>query len=216
LLTRGLDALALPYLRKAAEIEPNSRDILTLKAIAEIGVGRREDAEASLAHVTGLVGATENDKQQLEQIRSGAELNDIRKSVLLRKIGVGDPDLNAHPLAEQAKAAVHMTKSLYDRDPSNMDLAFVLGYARYAAGQLAQAKPLLDALVVANPANDIAWTLLGLIARKSNDPDNEIAMYIKAIEADPHSVLALTNLASRTMDDDAHRARGYLATALVH
>jgi hypothetical protein len=27
-------------------------------------------------------------------------------------------------------------------------------------------------------------------------------------------VLALTNLASRTMDDDAHRARGYLATAL--
>ena len=106
-------------------------------------------------------------------------------------------------------------KSLYDRDPSNMELAFALGYARSdAAGQLAQAKPLLDAVVVANPANDIAWTLLGLIARKSDDPDNEIAMYKKAIEADPHSVLALTNLASRTMDDDAHRARGYLATAL--
>ena len=40
LTSRGLDALALPYLHRAADMEPGSRDILAIKAIAEIGVGK--------------------------------------------------------------------------------------------------------------------------------------------------------------------------------
>jgi hypothetical protein len=93
-------------------------------------------------------------------------------------------------------------------------VGYHLAYARYVAGHLTQAKPLLDAVVAADPGKDEAWTILGLIAKKTGDLDGEVAMYRRAIEANPRSALALVNLASRAMLEDAVKARNYLKTAI--
>jgi tetratricopeptide (TPR) repeat protein len=93
-------------------------------------------------------------------------------------------------------------------------VGYHLAYTRYVAGHLTQAKPLLDAVVVADPGKDEAWTILGLIAKKTGDLDGEVAMYRRAIEANPRSALALVNLASRAMLEDAVKARNYLKTAI--
>jgi Flp pilus assembly protein TadD len=128
LSSRGLDSLALPYLRRATELAPDSRDILSLKALAEIRVGKREEAIASLTRAVGFVNATDSDRAWLSTLREGADLKALRKEAVLRKIGFGDPDLARHTPAEQAKAAVHLLKAVYDRDPADMSAAYHLAY----------------------------------------------------------------------------------------
>ncbi|MCP3404074.1 tetratricopeptide repeat protein [Bradyrhizobium sp. CCGB01] len=214
LSSRGLDSLALPYLQKASELAPDSRDVLSLKALAEIGAGKREAAIRSLALAVDLPNATRSDRERLSALQEGEDLRALRKQAILRKIGFGDPDLARHPPTEQAKAAVHLLKAVHDRDLADISAAYHLAYARYVAGQLSQAKPLLDSVVAADPDKDEAWTILGLIAKKTGDPDGELAMYRKAIEANPRSALALMNFASRTMHEDVVRARNYLQTAI--
>ena len=215
LTSRGLDALALPYLKRASEIEPNSRDIFALRAVAEIGVGNREAALSSLTRAAVLPNATDGDRQWIEDIQNESDLKEMRKRVLLAKIHDGDPDLTDHPPVEQARAAAYVLKSIYDRNPGDMGVAYGLAYARYCSGQLVQAKPLLDSVVANQPDNSEAWTLLGLIAKKTDNPEVEIAMYRQALAADPRCVLANVNLASRVMDEDARLARGYLEIALA-
>jgi len=214
LSSKGLDSLALPYLRRASDLAQESRDILSLKAWAEIGLGKRDEAIQSLSRAVNLANATDTDRETLAALQDGGDLKDIRKKAVLRKIGFGDPDLAQHPPAEQAKAAIHLLKAVYDRDPADVSIAYPLAYARYVAGQLTKAKPLLHAVVAADPSKDEAWTILGLIAKKTGDPDGELAMYRKAIETNPRSALALMNFASRTMHEDAVKARNYLETAI--
>ena len=214
LTSKSLDALALPYLTRASELITDSRDIWSLRAVAEIGLGKREAAFQSLSKAASLPGAQEADRINLDKVQSGSDIKELRRSMLMSKIGLGDPDLDQHPPAEQAKAAAYVLKILHDREPTDMGLASSLGYARYVAGQLDRARIVLDAVVASKPSDDTAWTILGLIAKKSADADGEITMYRRAIEANPRSALALVNLASRIMVDKPEIARSYLDTAL--
>ena len=214
LTSRGLDALALPYLHRAADMEPGSRDILAIKAIAEIGVGKREQAVETLRRAANCESATEQDRQHLEQIESGTDLRVLRRDLVLRKIGPNDPELVAYSAAEQHKVAVYFLKTLHDRNPADMKIAYHLGYARYCLGQLDLAKPLLDAVVADDPSHADALTILGLIARKTDKPAVEMDMYSRAIAADPKSVLARVNLASRVMDENPFLARRHLDDAI--
>ena len=214
LTSKALDALALPYLTRASELVPNSRDIWSLRAVAEIGLGKREAAFQSLSKAASLPGAHDADRINLNEVQSGADLKELRRSMLMSKIGLGDPDLDQHPPAEQAKAAAYVLKTLLDREPTDMGLASSLGYARYVAGQFDRARLVLETVVASKPSDDTAWTILGLIAKKSGDADGEITMYRRAIEANPRSALALMNLASRIMVDKPETARSYLETAL--
>lgn len=214
LASKSLDVLALPYLTRASELVADSRDIWSLRAVTEIGLGKREAAFQSLSKAASLPGAQEADRINLEKIQSGGELKELRRSMLMSKIGLGDPDLDRHPPAEQAKAAAYVLKILLDREPTNMGIASSLGYARYCAGQLDRAKLILEAVVASTPSDDTAWTILGLIAKKSDDADGEVTMYLRAIEANPRSALASMNLASRIMADEPEIARSYLDVAL--
>lgn len=215
LLSRDLDSFAISYLRKAVELVPNSRDALTLAAIAEIGVGNRANAIKWLAAAVEQPNATENDRSILGELQKGADLKPIRKRQVLQKIGLDDPDLQAHPDVEKAKAAVYILNAAYAREPSDMKVAEALATARYMAGQLERAKPLFDAVVAADPNNASAWTILGLIAKKTSKPDVEIEMYQNAISADPTYSLALVNLAHRLSETDPYAARPLLESALA-
>jgi tetratricopeptide (TPR) repeat protein len=161
-----------------------------------------------------LPGATAQDRRRLEEVQSGADLKTLRRDILLTKIGPSDPELIDYSPNEQCKVAVYSLRAMYNLHPADAEITYALGHARYCAGQLDLAKPLLETVVANNPAHADALTILGLIARKSDKPDVDIEMYRRAIEADPQSALALVNLASRVMDEDPHRARQYLNTAL--
>lgn len=214
LASKALDALALPYLTRASELVTDSRDIWSLRAVAEIGLGKREAALQSLTKAASLPGAQDADQINLDKVKSGSDLKELRRSMLMSKIGLGDPDLDRDPPEEQAKAAAYVLRILLDREPTDMGIASSLGYAWYCAGQFDRARLILETVVASRPADDTAWTILGLISKRSGDADGEITMYRRAIEANPRSGLALMNLASRIMAEQPEIARRYLETAL--
>jgi tetratricopeptide (TPR) repeat protein len=216
LISRNLDALALPYLSRATDIAPSWRDISTLKALAEIGIGNRDAAIRSLMLATTSPAATDNDRKLLAALRDGEDLKELRKNQLLQKKSASTiPSCLPYSVTEQCQAAIAFLKPLYERNPGDWGITEALAQARYSAGQLDRAKPLLDAIVGADPANARAWTMFGLIARKSKQPDIEIAMYPNALAVDPTHSLALVNLASRLMEEDPHAGKPLLDTALA-
>ena len=133
---------------------------------------------------------------------------------MLRKIGPNDPEFVAYSAAEQHKVAVYFLKTLHDRNPADMKIAYHLGYARYCLGQLDLAKPLLDAVVADDPSHADALTILGLIARKTDKPAVEMDMYSRAIAADPKSVLARVNLGVARDGRNPFLARRHLDDAI--
>ncbi|MCK1328625.1 hypothetical protein IVB57_09500 [Bradyrhizobium sp. CW9] len=212
---KGLDAVALPHIERAASIVPNSRDILSLKALIHMGMGDAGSAISAYEVAVSLPGATDGDRGTLAQLKSGQDPRMLRKGTLIRKVGLEDPDLATYPSTEQALVGVHVAKQVYDLYPDDLKAAEALAYARYCAGQMDKAKPLLHSIVGAKPKNAPMWTILGLIEKKTGNPDGEVAMYQKALEADPDHVLALVNMASRIQDaGEAHKARPLLERAL--
>jgi tetratricopeptide (TPR) repeat protein len=177
-------------------------------------MGDAAGAIAALEIATTLPNATDGDRNALAALRSGQDPRALRKQMVLRKIGLEDPEIAAYPSAERALVAVHVAKQIYDLDPKDLTAAEALGYARYCANQLDHAKPLILSVVVADPKKAHMWTLLGLIEKKTGNPAGEIEMYRKALEADPNHLLALVNLASRIQDEDPHAARPLLERAL--
>jgi len=212
---RGLDAVALPYIERASELVPDSRDVLSLKALVQMGIGDAAQPIASFARACEQPNATNVDRETLDRLKRGDKPSSVRKSIFLRKIGLDDPDLAHHPLPEQALAAAHILKPLNDADPANGDVAYGLAYARYSAGQLDRARLLLQPLVADHPEHADAWTMLGLIAKKSNDADRGMQCYERALAANPDHILALVNSASRLSDaGDPFTARARLQHAL--
>ena len=215
LIYRGLDSMALPYLRRATELAPDSRDILVLKALAEIGTGKREDAIASVMAAAALPDVTDGDRKLLAELQTGSDLRALRKGQLLRKISPTDPETRIQSAIEQAKVAAHVLKSIYESDPTDMECAYAFAYAQYCSGRIDRAKPIFDAVVASDAKNAEALAILGLIAKKSGNPELEVEYYRRALEADPDHPLSLTNLAAATMDVDAQEARSYLERALA-
>src|SRR5262245_10142041 len=211
---KGLDTMALPYIDRAASLVPNSRDIMSLKALIHLGLGDKSAAISAYEAAVALPNATDTDREALAKLRAGEEPRALRKSMLFRKIGFGDPDLAMHPTGEQALALVHVAKQIYDQDPTDHKAAERLAFWRYCAGQLDRAKPLALSVVGANPQNAQMWAILGLIEKKAGNRDGEMEMYRKAVNADPDHVLALVNLASRLQDNDPHAARPLLERVL--
>ena len=214
LMFKNMDAMALPYLRKATELVPASRDAWAFRALSEIGCNDRDAAIKSLTKAIGLPGATENDRNTLEEAKSDKSLKEIRKEALLRKIEPEDNlirDVN-YETDEKIKWCIHVLKGHLELEPENVQYQMLLAEGRYRLNQFEQSEKLLLSLIASQGDKAKAYTLLALIAKKHRkDRDTELNYYQKALECDPDYLLALVNLASAYQDDE----EWYLARPLL-
>jgi tetratricopeptide (TPR) repeat protein len=212
---KGLDQMAVFYLDQAVQVVPNSRDVWSLRGWACVGAFSREQAIVSFEKAVSLFGATDMDRNTLSALRDGADLEKLRKDLVLKKFDdeilrgrFGDPK-------EAARSGVIQFRQLLERKPGDADLAYRLAYCHYVAGQLEHAEPLLLRVIGENPDHADALTLLGLISMKRGRPEQQREYYKRAVRADPTHVLANTNLASMYQDEgDFHVARPMLLRAI--
>ncbi len=212
---KGLDQMAVFYLDQAVKAAPNSRDPWSLRGWAYIGAANREEAIVSFEKAANLPGATNLDGETLSALRDGADLERLRKDLVLRKFDDevlrgrhGDPK-------EAARSGIIQLKQLLERNPGDLDLAYGLAYCYYVAGQLDHAEPLLHRVIGEKPEHADGLTLLGLISMKRDRPEQQREYYERAVHADPNHVLANTNLASMYQDKgDFHGARPMLQRAI--
>jgi tetratricopeptide (TPR) repeat protein len=213
---KGLDQMAVFYLDQAVKAVPNSRDAWSLRGWACVGAANREQAIVSFEKAANLPSATDVDRNTLSALRDGADLEKLRKDLVLSKFDDeilrgrhGDPK-------EAARSGVIQFKQLLERKPGDLDLAYGLAYCHYVAGQLEHAEPLLLRVIGEKPEHADALTLLGLTSMKQDRPEQQREYYERAVRADPNHVLANTNLASMYQDKgDFHGARSMLLRAIA-
>jgi tetratricopeptide (TPR) repeat protein len=216
LMHRNLDGMALPYLQRAVDLAPGSRDAWSLKALCHIGNSQREEAIASIKQALSLQSATEGDRTLLKDLQAGKDLQEIRRAVILRKMG---PDLlgfGRYSPQEEAKVTCHIVAPMLASDPENEQLLYAVAHSRYVLAQYDKARPFLRQLIELKGGHAPAYTLLGLIAKKENeDREEERRQYENALSTDPDFLLALVNLSYLLQDDgDFHAARPLLLRAL--
>ena len=212
---KGLDQMALFYLDKAVQAVPSSRDVWTLRGWACVGSGDRGQSIESFLKAVSLPGATEGDRETLAALESGADLAQLRKDLVLRKFDDevlrgkhGDPK-------EAARSGVVQFKQLLEKKPDDADLAYGLAYCHYILNQFDHAEPLLLRVIGEKADHADSLTLLGLIAKKRGNTEQQVEYYERAVRADPRHVLANTNLASHYQDKgDFHGARPMLLRAI--
>jgi tetratricopeptide (TPR) repeat protein len=204
LMFKNMDALALPHLKQATELEPASRDAWAFRAVCEIGCNDREAAIQSLTKAISLPGATDTDRNTLEAVRGDKNLEKIRKEILLRKIEPEDylTDDGDYETDEKIKWSIHVLKGLLELEPENVEYLLSLAGGRYCLNQFEESEHLLLRLIANSGDNAEACTRLALIAKKHRkDRDAELNYYQRALECDPDYLLALVNLASAYQDD---------------
>ena len=212
---KGLDQMALFYLDKAVQAVPSSRDAWTLRGWACVGSGDRAQAIDSFLKSVFLPGATDGDRKILADLESGADLAQLRKELVLRKFDDevfrekhGDPK-------DAARSGVVQFKQLLERKPDDAELAYRLAYCHYILSQFDHAEPLLLRVIGEKSEHADSLTLLGLIAKKRGNTDEQRGYYERAVRADPRHVLANTNLAALYQDmGDFHGARPMLLRAV--
>jgi tetratricopeptide (TPR) repeat protein len=212
---KGLDQLALPYLARAAELTPASRDVWSLRGWAYIGSGLRDEAVASFKNAAELPEATESDRQILAQLQEGADLATLRKELILNKFDECILRSEGGDQKDAAQSGVIQFRQLLDQRPGDVDLSYCLAYCYYILDQLTQAEPLLLRVIGEKADHADALTLLGLIAMKQKRPDDQRQYYERAVDANPNHVLANVNLASMYQDaGEFHVARPMLLRAI--
>ena len=212
---KGLDQMALFYLDKAVQAVPSSRDVWALRGWACVGSGDREQAIESFQKAVSLPRATEGDRIILTDLESGADLAKLRKDLVLRKFDDevlrgkhGDPK-------EAARSGVVQLKQLLEKKPNDHELAYGLAYCHYILNQFDRAEPLLLRVIGEKTEQADSLTLLGLIAKKRGNIEQQREYYERAVHANRLHVLANTNLASYYQDKgDFHRARPMLLRAI--
>ena len=217
LMSKGLDALALPHLVHATDLAHRSRDAWTLRGWVHAGLGQRDAAIASFKSACALSSATDSDRATLRALEEGENPRSLRANVLLRKLEPENVRLAHRRDPEAPKAYLHTARMLLERDPDDPLLLYLTANTRYILGQYDRAKPLLDRLLALEPQHADALVTLALISIKGGDRDRALELYQRALAADPEHMLALTNLASMLQDvGDYHAARPLLERALKH
>ncbi len=217
LMSKGLDALALPHLVRATDLAHRSRDAWTLRGWVHAGLGQRDAAIASFKSACALPSATDSDRATLRALEEGENPRSLRANVLLRKLEPENVRLAHGRDPEAPKAYLHTARMLLERDPDNPLLLYLTANTRYILGQYDRAKPLLDRLLALEPKHADALVTLALISIKGGDRGRALELYQRALAADPEHMLALTNLASMLQDvSDYHAARPLLERALKH
>jgi tetratricopeptide (TPR) repeat protein len=217
LMSKGLDALALPHLVRATELASRSRDAWTLRGWVHAGLGQRDAAIVAFETACALPGANEGDRQTLRELKDGADPRNLRANVLLRKLEPENVRLAHGRDPEAPKAFLHTARMMLERDPDNPTLLYVTAFTRYVLGQYGRAKPLLERLLAIKPDHADGMVILALMAKKSRDDERARKLYQQALVADPNNMLALTNLSSLLQDlGDYHAARPLLERALAH
>lgn len=209
--------MATPYLEKAVKLVPFSRDAWTLKGLCHIGNGQRHLATEAYKTATSLPNAIDDDKLLLDELNSGKDLREIRSKMMFSKIdpllALGD---NRYSVNEKAKISVLFLKHLLEQEPNNQEFVYALAHARYMLGQYDKARPLLLHLNDITGGYAPAFSMLGLITKKTdNDVEAEQEYYKKALNIDPNHLLALVNLASSLQEQgEFHAARPLLIHAM--
>jgi tetratricopeptide (TPR) repeat protein len=216
LMSKGLDALALPHLVRATELAVRSRDAWILRGWVHAGLGQRDAAITAFKAACALPAATEGDRQTLRELEKGTDPRGMRANVLLRKLEPENVRLAHGRDPEAPKAFLHMARMLLERSPDDPTLLYLTAYTRYVLGQYGRAKPLLERLLAIKPDHADGMVILALMAKKNGDNARASELYQQALAADPANMLALTNLASLLQDlGEYHAARPLLKRALA-
>jgi tetratricopeptide (TPR) repeat protein len=212
---KGLDQMALFYLDKAAQQTPTSRDVWSLRGVACIRAGNREEAIRSFQTAVTLVGSPQSDRKNLQDLEAGVSLEQLREDNVLQKFDIDPSRGNDEDPKEAARNGIILLSQELARKPDDLKAAYGLAYSHYVLGQLEHAEPLLLRVIGEDDEHADALTLLGLISMKRSRPDAQKTYYERAVRADPHHVLANTNLASLYHDQgEFHRARPLLLRAI--
>lgn len=212
LLVRGLDAMALPYLKRATEECPDSRDAWTLRAWAHVGMGDRESAVACMESSTKCVDVTSFDLNLLDSLREGKDLSEMRGSLVLgyHGIEVTIPD-SEEEMVEQLKCHLFVLTRVLEKDPDNLEILAPVGQFQYGARKLDEAEKTLSRYVELGGESGDAFTLLALIKGKTGDSRTALKFYRKAVSVDKDHWLANCNLASELQKLEKYEeARPYL------
>lgn len=220
LMFKNMDVLALPHLQRAAEITPNSRDVLSLLSTCYLKNNNKEMGIKTLKDILKLYPNSEREKELLEILNNETDIEKIkRQHCLLTKINPSDPDFFHMDDNDQKKISKQIFKQLLFVYPDDPELIKGFGTIEYLLNNLENAKIYFEKYLDQNPRDAEILTLMGLIYKKFyDDRFKEEKFYLKALEADENHILALTNLSSLLQDkadlNSYHDARTYLARAL--
>jgi len=200
---KNLDSFALPYLEKAVQLVPDSRDIWLLKGIAHIGLGQRSEAATSLEKAVSSHVSQKLEADLLNSVNEGKALDELRASHVFNKIDPFDPrNIYQYQKKESIKWEIFQLKECLKNNPSNSFGLIALAHCRYLLEEFDQAYSLYnEALSLELDPSSAAdcYCALGLISRKSrsknSDDAEEVSFYEEALNVHPDHLLSLVNLA---------------------
>lgn len=215
LLFKGVPTLALDYLKRANELVPESRDILSLVGHAHIKLGNSSEALKVFLEVQRLNLLSENDQLILTDLLDGKPCLEISKRLGLAKINPKD-FLNSIDYRKDAqKGFKFLIKQNLKQDPDNDEFKIALATIHYFLNEYTESKKILEDYAEKCDNADVC-VMLALIEFKhfKNYPSAE-RLYRKALSMDSGNKLGLVNLSSLLQDQGKFKeARPLLEAAI--
>lgn len=215
LLFKGVPTLALDYLRRANELVPGSRDILSLLGHAYIKLENSSEALKVFLEIQQLNLLAEHDQLILDDLLDDKPCLEISKKLGLAKISPTD-FLNSEEYTKDAqKGFKFLIKQNLKLEPENDELRIALATIHYFLNEYSEAKKILEGYVE-NYDNADACVMWALIEKK-HFKNNVFAenLYRKALSIDSGHKLGLVNLSSLLQDQGKFKeARPLLETAI--
>ena len=215
LLFKGVPTLALDYLRRANELVPGSRDILSLVGHAYIKLGNSSEALKVFLEIQRLKLLSEHDQLILDDLLNDKPCLEISKRLGLAKISPTD-FLNSIEYTKDAqKGFKFLIKQNLKLDPDNDELKIALATIQYFLNDFSESKKILEVYAEKCDNADVC-VMLALIEFKhfKNYPSAE-HLYRKALSIDSGHKLGLVNLSSLLQDQGKFKeARPLLEAAI--
>ena len=216
LLYKGLPTLALDYLRKANELVPGSRDVLSLLGHAYIKSGNSSEALKAFLEIRKLKLLTVQDQSILDDLLEDKPCLEISKKLGLTKFSPADLTSSMEQTKDAQKGFRFLIKQNLQLDPENDELKLALATIHYFLNEYNEAKKILE---VYNNKYDNAdsYVLAALIEFKHfKDYQSAEKLYRNALSIDGDHKLGLVNLSHLLQEQGKFKeARPLLEAAII-
>ena len=176
-------ATAVMHFRKALELQPEANRIHYSLARALRASGESDQARQHLALRGDRLPVMRDPQiESLRELRQGAQIHFLRGMKAFRQ--------HDYVAARDAFARG------VERDADNLNARISYGRTLYLTGDHKAAGQTLAAVVEQDPANALAWYLLGSLADEAGETQQAITHYTTALKHEPTHGGALINLAN--------------------
>lgn len=221
LVASGRAEEGLPFLQRAAELQPDH--IKTWKALGEAltAAGRRDEARTALETFRKLQTQQSEERHQAElalkdptgqvlaEARQAAVAGDLEKALrqLRQEIAISPDDIRPHLLyvqillaAERHGEAVAAAESTLANFPDNPDAAYQLGATRMVAGEQDAAEQSFRRALELDPNHVAALNDLAVLLATRGQKGEAMALARRLLEAKPDDAKAKELLAAISSD----------------